>query len=259
MSGTLRGRAPRTPKAMPYRPKSKPVESVTRAEVVEALDPKPVPRPYYTSPDGGTCACGCGSPVVAGKRFISGHNLKSLPRTEEHKRRIAEGQSEAWKRRAAVAPSGDGVCACGCGAPVAAGRKFYLWHSLTASKRTPEWRAALSKGQRAAWDTKRTRKPVGSKRIDSHGYVIVKTGPRTHDERKEHLLVAETAAGRPIVPGEEVHHINHVRDDNRHENLVLCSAAEHRAIHSSLAALLPTLIASGAVVFDREQKEYRLP
>lgn len=80
----------------------------------------------------------------------------------------------------------------------------------------------------------------GGRVVNEAGYILVKVG-RGHPlalangYAYEHRLVAQEAMGRPLAPGEEVHHKNGVKSDNRPENLEVKSgraehAMEHRAV-----------------------------
>lgn len=42
------------------------------------------------------CECGCGQVISPNRRFVSGHNLRVLKRTQEWHKNIAEGQRKAW-------------------------------------------------------------------------------------------------------------------------------------------------------------------
>jgi hypothetical protein len=88
---------------------------------------------------------------------------------------------------------------------------------------------------------------------------VVKVRQGEYRWTKQHVLVMEAALGRSLVGTECVHHINGVRDDNRIENLVLCSGAEdHQRIHHSASALVYELLARGTVRFNRETRRYEL-
>lgn len=65
-----------------------------------------------------------------------------------------------------------------------------------------------------------------------HGYVIL-TGYKGHPRAsanggqvKEHVIVMEQVLGRYLLPHENVHHKNGVRDDNRIENLELWTKSQ---------------------------------
>lgn len=73
----------------------------------------------------------------------------------------------------------------------------------------------------------------GGRYRQGQGYVLVLVPGHPHADRhgyvREHRLVMEQTLGRYLRPGEVVHHRNHVRDDNRPENLELfASNGDHK-------------------------------
>lgn len=146
------------------------------------------------------------------------------------------------------------TCECGCGTPVR--RRFVSGHNRRGATTPPEHRAKIAESQRKAWETKRERMPLGSRRKDANGYWLVKVREGGGRWDKEHVLIAEARAGRKLAPGEHVHHINCVRDDNRPENLVILSASAHSSAHHSLNELVRGLIEDDLISFDRIAGRY---
>lgn len=48
----------------------------------------------------------------------------------------------------------------------------------------------------------------------------------------KHRKVAEWMLGRPLLPGEHVHHANHDHSDNRVDNLIVLTPSEHAKHHA---------------------------
>jgi hypothetical protein len=74
----------------------------------------------------------------------------------------------------------------------------------------------------------RPRKP--DRTVNHHGYVSIRVGDRMI---AEHRVVMMAMLGRPLRPGESVHHKNGRRDDNRPENLELWVGPIRRGIRAS--------------------------
>ena len=70
------------------------------------------------------------------------------------------------------------------------------------------------------------------------GYIQVYVGiwKGTSVYELEHRLVASRALGRPLKPGEFVHHINMQKDDNRNSNLLICDHKYHTMLLQRYAA-----------------------
>lgn len=76
---------------------------------------------------------------------------------------------------------------------------------------------------------------AGHKKLRNDGYIKVYF-PDHPDATEdgyvmEHRLIMEEAIGRRLTKDEVVHHINHIRTDNRIENLKLMTFSEHMSLH----------------------------
>ena len=104
-------------------------------------------------------------------------------------------------------------CACGCG-----GKTKYKFlnghHTKFFSSEEQSRRGKMNNG-----DTQR-------KKFDG-----VTTGYRKHRGRHKHRIVAEEMLGRPLLPEEVVHHIDHDKTNNDPSNLQIMTRADHARLH----------------------------
>lgn len=166
------------------------------------------------------CICGCNEEIP----FKPHHKYK--------KPRYLRGHQPHWATYTpdpSEIPSG--ICECGCGKPTHIAKATYRdrrhfkghpvpflqGHSLTPTG--PDHH--LWKGGR--WTHK-----------SGYVYVYAPDHPKANRDRYvlEHRLVMEQTIGRLLRDDEVVHHINHVKDDNRPENLMILSPGEHSTLHA---------------------------
>lgn len=109
-----------------------------------------------------------------------------------------------------------------------------LGHATKGRRLTDEQKAAISR--KATGRRKRDDYEFGGhekKRDD--GYIAVYCPQHPNANREgyvmKHRFVMERALGITLSPDYVVHHINHVRDDNRLENLALMTFGAHAALH----------------------------
>ena len=64
-------------------------------------------------------------------------------------------------------------------------------------------------------------------------YILVKNHPRSDRDGYilEHRYIMEKHIGRLLNLDEDVHHKNHIKDDNRIENLILLTHTQHARTH----------------------------
>lgn len=173
------------------------------------------------------CACGCGEPLddvkhpnmrKRGQGFKPGHVARLRPRKP-----YVPSDEEA--------PSG--ICECGCGKATEivnhTDRKRRHFKGYPAPYCHGHGRRTKGPGHHLFTGIRRTNgyiyeyapeHPQATTGADMRGFVL------------QHRLVWERTHGRCLADNEVVHHINGVRDDNRADNLIALTNAEHCRLHA---------------------------
>jgi hypothetical protein len=105
----------------------------------------------------------------------------------------------------------------------------------------------------------------GGRRVDGFGYIkLHMPGHPFADSTnyvREHLAVVTEKYGHDYVRdrGGVVHHINGEKQDNRPENLYVCTHSENKAFNSQLLNMAFQLVNAGIIQFDHEAGKYRCP
>lgn len=115
------------------------------------------------------------------------------------------------------------LCKCDCGK-----EKVIRWTSLR-NEHTKSCGCLIVKTRKQTTGKKHPNF-TGGKYITNKGYVILRKpnhlNSRVNGEIFEHRWVMSEHLGRALLPEENVHHINGVRNDNRLENLELWSSKQ---------------------------------
>ncbi len=173
------------------------------------------------------CACGCGESIEEKPH----HKYKPVRYLPDHFLRAGLGRRGRFSNPRRIPP--DTLCGCGCGTAIP---PFY-------PSGAPRYAQSKSgafyvRGHQPYPRGADTHTWKGGRSLSTAGYVILKMpGHHLADKRgnvREHRLVWEKANGRRLLPTEAVHHINGIKSDNRPENLVAMTNAEHIAHHGPL-------------------------
>lgn len=189
----------------------------------------------------GLCECGCGQPTNAVATYTrpesrrwTGFPAPYLRGHEPRRQRSDKGKGTNYQPKPGeTMPSG--LCECGCG-----DRTEVAGYTLTRWRHYKGHHLPFIKGHHAKHNQLSERGPnhprwKGGRWKHKSGYIYVYM-PDHPDANAdsyvlEHHWVAEQTIGRRISPGEHVHHQNHQRDDNRPENLMVMTKAEHSRHH----------------------------
>lgn len=104
--------------------------------------------------------------------------------------------------------------------------------SRIGSEFSETWRSNISKAKKSTYNGMNG---YGHTKPHCRGYILAYAPlhPNAHKDGyiMEHTVIMERHIGRQLKDNEVVHHINHKRDDNRIENLLLMDKKEHQSMH----------------------------
>lgn len=147
-------------------------------------------------------------------------------------------QWEWMKRRQASAPLT--ICECGCGAEIPSitlngkPRRFVKGHHnrVQPQRRGPS--SARWKGGEAIGKNGYARVTISYEEAKGYPTAVVASQFGRHIARS-HLVWNRAHPDDVVQKGEHIHHINHVRDDDRIENLEKMNGREHARLHGHKA------------------------
>lgn len=141
-------------------------------------------------------------------------------------------------------------CACGCGElipPINTNlkpAKYKHGHNPRTHKFPKGNHEIARMGAKALWDKRGRGKPfkvkggyyrVGIPVADAHKHPTALRGKNGGASiMRSHLIWNEAHPDDLVQKGETIHHLNHVRDDDRAENFVKLSRSAHARLHNEL-------------------------
>jgi len=185
------------------------------------------------------CVCDCGNTTVAtGNNLRGGHSkscgcLKKINTTTKDLSGavfgkltvLNDGHRTKFMGKNKKSHAKEWRCLCDCG-----NETYVTTGHLTTGHTNSCGCWAIEQSRKRAYKNLAGKKKIAEngtlpKRTDQHGYALVHDRNHTRANKsgfvREHIKVVTERLQRDLLPTENVHHINGVRDDNRIENLEL--------------------------------------
>lgn len=170
------------------------------------------------------CRCACGTEKIVNIALLRRGHSKSCgcSRVKDLKGKTF-GKLKVLEHVGVIKSKTTWRCSCACGNEVLrAGYDMLKGRIKSCGCGKNDPRPSIRGAKHGRWR--------GGRHKMSTGYIRVYNPeafeqPEAYRYKFEHILVMEQSLGRPLHPGETVHHKNGIRDDNRSENLELWASA----------------------------------